>query len=96
MSSLTITQGIYCGGEALIPAITEATGFTLVRDEDVIEAAARKFSTDSERLRRAMYNKSSVFDKFTHEKDRCVAFLRSAMATWWKRTSPCIWGWWAI
>ena len=80
MAVLALFHGVFCRGAEVASEVCAATGFTLIDDEAVTRAAAEISGMEEEKLRRAFAAKTSVFNKFTQEKERAVAFLRLALA----------------
>ncbi len=80
MSVVTIFSSVFCRKEEVLAELERRTGYRLVTDEEVADRAATMSGLDSKRILRALSSKTSVFDKFTREKERGVAWLRMAMA----------------
>lgn len=79
-SSLAIFSGEYCRGEEVAAALTGKSGLRLVGDKEVVMAASNLSGLPEATIFRAFSVKQSVFDKFTHEKNRALAYLRLALA----------------
>jgi len=80
MSVVNIFGGSFCGAEEAAHEVTASLNYRLVRDEDVIGLAARESGLGAGTLRRAMYGKPSLFNQFTHERDRAGSYLKLALA----------------
>ena len=80
MSVITIFSGTYCRQEVIVPEVLEQTGFTAVAEEQVIARAGELAGLKTEKILRAFWARTSVFNCFTHEKERAVACLRQAVA----------------
>ena len=52
----------------------------MVEDSQLVEEASARFQADRTKLMRAMTSKVSVFNKFTHEKERSLAVIKAALA----------------
>jgi two-component system, OmpR family, response regulator CpxR len=74
-SSLAVFSGVYCRGEEVVTALAGATGLRVVSDHDLVQAAANRFGVSESTIARVFSVKRSVFDKFTHEKERARAYL---------------------
>jgi two-component system, OmpR family, response regulator CpxR len=81
MSVITIFSGIFCSADAVIRDVMDSTGYRLITDEQVIRMAAETSGMPENKVRRAFSAKTSVFNKFTHEKECSIACLRLALAT---------------
>ena len=80
MSSISVFSGSFCREDDVIEGLVTRTGYRLVTDEDVVEEASRLSGMDSDRIRRSFSAKVSVFNKFTHERERAIAFMKLALA----------------
>ncbi len=80
MPMITIFPGAFCNEDIVLRELTERSGYRWITDTDVTEQAAKLSGMDAARIARAFAAKTSVFNKFTHEKERAIAFLKLAMA----------------
>jgi len=80
MSVLTVFNALHCNEESIIPQLMDKTGYRLIRDGEVVDRAGKISGIPPERIARAFVAKTSLFNPFTHEKERSVAYLRQAMA----------------
>jgi len=80
MPVLTLFHGRFCRAAEVAAEVCAATGFKLVDDDGIIAAASAVSGVDREKLRRAFAARTSVFNKFTHEKECSVAYLKLALA----------------
>jgi len=80
MSILSFFSGTFCGKEQIIQEISQEHGLRLVSDLNLIQEAARLSQIPEKKISKAFLDKTSVFNKFTHEKERSVAYLRLALA----------------
>jgi CheY-like chemotaxis protein len=60
--------------------LIDHTGYRLVSDEEVAASATRLSGLGAGKIARAFTGKASVFNSFTHEKERSIAFLKLALA----------------
>lgn len=87
MSVISLFSGSYCKKDQVLALVEEQTGYVRVTDETVVAEAAELSGLPVSKLARAMSSKLSVFNKFTHEKERAQAWLRLAMARKLERDS---------
>ena len=80
MSAITLFGGVFCRKEQIIENIVKETGYAWVTDNDIIKSAADLSGMAEKKISRAFSEKMSVFNKFTHEKERSIAYLRLATA----------------
>jgi len=80
MSAMTIFSGTYCDKDAVVQEMIKKTGYQLLTDEAVITKASDLSGIAEKKISRVLANKTSVFNQFTHEKTRAVAYLKLAVA----------------
>ena len=79
MSIITLFSGSFCNESPVIEEIISRTGYQLVNDTQVVAEAARLSKMDENKIMRAFSAGTSVFNKFTNEKERSIAFLKQAL-----------------
>jgi len=80
MSVITIFNGIFCDEENVVKQLALATGFTVYKDQDLVTRASGISGLPGHKLVRVFSAKASVFNSFTHEKERSIASLKLALA----------------
>ncbi len=80
MSAMTIFSGTFCEKDAVVQKIIGKTGYALLTDESVIDKASDLSGIPGKKIGRVLENKTSIFNKFTHEKECAVAYLKLALA----------------
>ncbi len=80
MSTITLFSGSYCNDQEISRLLVEHTGYRLIRDEEVVSAASAISGLAAGKIARAFSGKPLVFNSFTHEKERSIAYLKLAMA----------------
>ncbi len=80
MPVITLFSGSFCNGPEVAKRVLELSQYRLVDDQALITEAAKTFSMDQAKLMRALMGKTSMFNRFTHEKERSVACLRWVLA----------------
>jgi two-component system response regulator CpxR len=80
MTAISIFSGIFCGEEPVIAGLVSETGYGLVRDSDIVIEASRLSGMSQQKIERAFSAKASVFNKFTHERERSIAYVKLALA----------------
>ncbi|EHJ49074.1 response regulator receiver protein [Solidesulfovibrio carbinoliphilus subsp. oakridgensis] len=81
MSVISIFSGVFCKEQSVVAALHDATGLPIVRDAELVALAAKLSGLGADKIEKAFSAKTSVFNKFTHEKQRAAAWLRLALAT---------------
>jgi len=80
MSIITLFSGSFCNENPIIEEIMSRTGYKLITDNEVVAEASRLSGMEASKILRAFSARTSVFNKFTHEKERSIAFLKLALA----------------
>jgi two-component system response regulator CpxR len=80
MSTITIFSGTFCKEDAVIQKVQDHTGYRLITDKDLVAESSRPSGMSEGKIMRAFSAKASVFNKFTHEKERSIAHIRYALA----------------
>jgi CheY-like chemotaxis protein len=85
VSAITLFAGIHCRGEDVAAEVAKALDYGVIRDQELIAQASKRFNIPENKFFRAIVGKTSVFNRFTHERQRCVACLKSVLADTFKR-----------
>ncbi|MBV5316260.1 MAG: response regulator [Desulfobulbaceae bacterium] len=80
MSVITVFNALHCNEELIIPQLVAKTGYRLVNDGQIVTLAGKLSGIAPDRVSRAFSSKTSLFNPFTHDKERSVAYLRLAVA----------------
>ena len=80
MSLISLFSGSHCNDREVIQHLINRTGYRLVTDEEVTASASRLCGLGAGKIARAFGGKASVFNSFTHEKERSIGFLKLALA----------------
>jgi len=80
MPVITIFSGDFCNEEPVVQEILTQTDYCLLTDKDIVSQASRMAGIPETKIQRAFSSKTSVFNKFTHERERSLAHLRLALA----------------
>ncbi len=80
MSVIALFNGCYHVGDNITRRIVNETGYVHITDGDILNEASNRFNIPIKKLIRAMYQSPSIFNKFTHEKERSVSYIQLALA----------------
>ncbi|NDV18317.1 response regulator [Pseudodesulfovibrio sp. JC047] len=80
MSVITVFNGLFSEAGVVVKRVVDATGYRLVTDQEIVAEAVRLSGMSEDKITRSFQAKGSVFNTFSHEKERAVAWLRFAMA----------------
>ncbi len=93
MPVITLFSGSYCHGEEVAQKIAnDMKGIRVIDDRALIAQAAERFKIDAGKLSKAMTAKPSVFNRFTHEKERSLACLKVVFAETLKQDNTLLLG----
>ncbi|WP_320176350.1 response regulator [Maridesulfovibrio sp.] len=80
MSDLFIFSGLFCQADAIVKRLIDDIDFKLVTDGDLVADAAALGGMSEKAIAKAFSPKTSIFNKFSHEKERAISWLRLALA----------------
>ena len=80
MSIVNVFSATFCKKEVLIKNLAEEIGYRLIEDRELTAEASRMSGIPANKIERTFSSKTSVFNKFTHERERSIAHLRLALA----------------
>ena len=78
MSIVTISRGSYSRGKEVAEKLAQRLGYECV-SRDVLIEASDEFNIPEIKLVRAIHDSPSVLDRFTHGKEKYVAYIRAAV-----------------
>jgi two-component system, OmpR family, response regulator CpxR len=80
MSVIGIFSGTFCREEPILRDLQKRIGYEIVLDKDIVKRASALSGVAESKIERAFSAKTSVFNNFTHEKERSIADLKLAVA----------------
>ena len=80
MPIITIFSGCFCQEEPVVQELIARTGYRQITDDEIVAEASRRAAISETRIKRAFSAKTSVFNKFTLEKERSLAYVKLAVA----------------
>jgi two-component system response regulator CpxR len=80
VATITVFSGTCCHAEDVAREVAHSLDYEIVRDQDLVSETTKRFDMPDSKLVRAMVGKTSVFNKFTHERERCIAYLKCVLA----------------
>jgi cytidylate kinase len=78
MAIITISRGSYSRGKEIAEKVAERLDYFLL-SRDILLQASEEFNIPEIRLVRALHDAPSVLDRFSHGKERYVAFIQQAL-----------------
>ena len=80
MPIITIFSGGFCQEDPVVQEVIARTGYRRITDNEIVTEASRRSTLAEGKLKRAFSAKTSVFNKFTLEKERSIAYIKLALA----------------
>ncbi len=80
MAIITIFSADFCKEEQLITRLSEKTGFKPTSIDQILSEAATLSGMDKEKVKKALSFKTSVFERFTHEKQFALAYIKLVLS----------------
>ncbi len=80
MSIITFFSGSFCNQEAVLDQLKQKTQYRVIDDPAIIAAASQASGLSEKKIEGAFSSKTSIFNQFTHEKERSIAHLRLALS----------------
>ena len=80
MPVISIFSGTFCREGLVVRELISETGHRLINDASVVSEASVSCGMPENKVGRAFSAKTSVFNKFTHERERSIAHIRLVLA----------------
>ena len=80
MPIITIFSGGFCQENPVVREVIARTGYRQITDDEIVAEASRQSAMPESKIIRTFSAKSSVFNKFTLEKERSLAYIKLAVA----------------
>ena len=90
MPTIALFFSTFTNETEIIGELSTLTGSQVISDKDIIIDASSKYTIDKNKLEQTLYSKMSVFNQFTLEKERCLAYLKSSLADMLTQNDRCI------
>ncbi len=78
MGIITISRGSYSKGEQIAEKLASKLGYECI-SKDLILEASEHFNVPEVKLTKALHDAPSFFDRFTHNKEKYVAFIHETL-----------------
>jgi len=80
MPVIGIFSGTFCRQEPVVQELHQQIGYEIVSDSDIVKKASGLCDIAENKIERVFSAKTSIFNNFTHEKERSIAHMRLAVA----------------
>jgi CheY-like chemotaxis protein/cytidylate kinase len=92
MPVINVFYGSYCGAEQVVRGVVERTGFRYVDDAALVSLTGKRFKIEENRIWKVLKGKTSIFNKFTRERERSLACFRQVLAEQLKQDDFILFG----
>ncbi|RJP17511.1 MAG: response regulator [Candidatus Abyssobacteria bacterium SURF_5] len=79
MPVVTIFSASFCRGDEVAGTVAAKLGYSCINGQ-VLSWAAKEFGVPEEKLHRTLHGSTSLLEKFVHEKERHIAYIKAAIA----------------
>ncbi|MFA4915920.1 MAG: response regulator [Syntrophales bacterium] len=80
MSCVSIFSSIFCNEEPVVTELSANMGGIVARDHNIVSEASSISGIPINKMEKAFSARTSVFNKFTHERERSIAYLKLVLA----------------
>lgn len=80
MSIVSLFSASHCHGSEVALGVGEEMGYELLSNEKLLAEASARFQVSEDKLEQAMHGSVSVFNRFTHERERNLNYIRATLA----------------
>jgi len=80
MSVISIFSGRYCNEQNIVAKLGDETHFRIIDDKYILEKASELSGIEIEKIRKTFSDKISMFNKFTHDREKSIASMKLAVA----------------
>ncbi|MGD8387527.1 MAG: response regulator [Desulfobacteraceae bacterium] len=92
MTVVSFFSGTFCNEEQIVSALQGETQKSVFSDTDALAEASKSSGLPAGKIERVFSAKTSIFNRFTHERERSVAHLRLALAEKLSEDDPVVQG----
>ncbi|MBA4358949.1 MAG: response regulator, partial [Desulfovibrio sp.] len=86
MPVVTIFSGAFCQGDEVARLVAQGLGCPLLDDADLLARVSQERNIAQAKLAKAAFGKPSVFNQFSHEKERTLSWLKVGLAKMLEQT----------
>ena len=80
MPNIALFSGTFCREESILDQLRAGSGYRTVSDSEIVAEASRISGMAPDKIGNAFSSKTSVFNRFTHERERSIAYIKRALA----------------
>ena len=76
MSSIALFTSTFTREKEIRDMLAMGSGYTIVQDTEIIDEVCKRYNLEKEKVAHTLYNRTSVFNKFTLERERIAIYLK--------------------
>lgn len=80
MPNIALFSGTFCREESFLDQLRAGSGYRTLSDSEIVAEASRISGMAPGKIGNAFTSKTSVFNRFTHERERSIAYIKRALA----------------
>ena len=80
MPIITMFSGSFCEEGPVVQEVISRTGYRHIIDDEIVAEASRRSGLAEGKIKRSFTSGVSVFNNFTHEKERSIAYIKLVVA----------------
>jgi len=80
MPIISIFSGSFCEEGPVVREVVSRTGYRHIIDDEIVAEASRRSGLAESKIKRSFTPRTSVFNNFTHEKERSLAYIKLVVA----------------
>lgn len=82
MSSISMYCNTFTNEDEIVKELARVLELDVIDDSVIIDSACKKYSLCRDKVEQMLYGKTSVFNHFTFERERCAAYLKLALSSY--------------
>jgi two-component system response regulator CpxR len=80
MPIISMFSGSFCEEGPVVKEVIARTGYRHIIDNEIVAEASRRSGLTESKIKRSFTSRTSVFNNFTHEKERSIAYIKLVVA----------------
>lgn len=80
MAAITIFNASFCRGEEIAAELAQRLRCRMMADRELIDKAHEIYGISRTQFERTLYCRTSIFNQFTHERERYIGYFKSIIA----------------
>ncbi len=80
MSSIALFNSIFTMEKEIRGKLAAASGYVTIQDHDIIDETCLRYKLEKDKVAQALYSPTSIFNKFTFDRERNTAHIKLVLA----------------